>query len=401
MKRHTLLMSILVMISLALAACGPTSEEPIDPDLTGLPGMEETPSGDEVMPPIETPMATSTEAASTPEEQAGTPTEAAATPDVEMTATPGAEDEGEVIPPTGDVSGFHLSTLTNYRVIDRSGRIVGAVSDYVINMCEAHLLYVVVLPDVAFNPDEESGQLLIPYEAFAVHGEVRTESNDLVLGFEGIRISRAPAVDAAALDMTNVTWEQEHVDYWAEIAPMTFTTECLVPPFTGTGEATPEPGTTPGAATPTPGAEETPTPTPAAAPGTGQTGADRVSVTRIAMASDVLGARLVDGNGEVLGRVEEALVVPETGLLRYVVVRADAALSDEQGLVLVPMGAVNVEHEGVEGVSGMALVLLVETSIFLDAPRVEQIPTTEDVIWGGDSFDYWSQHVPMTREELP
>jgi hypothetical protein len=204
--------------------------------------------------------------------------------------------------------------------------------------------------------------------------------------------------------MSTADWETEVVDFWSGHMDLMLTTECLVPPAsTSGGTSTPGPRSTPvitgtlPAGTPAggSGSDTGTTPEP-----TGATGDDRVSVHRIALASDVLDAELHDGNGNLLGMIEEVFVVPETGRLQYVAVRADTAFQAQNQILLIPLGALTV-RQAEEGMAGMFLELLVEASILQNAPGFDALPNASDSRWDTNLFDYWSQHVPMTQEDLP
>jgi hypothetical protein len=107
--------------------------------------------------------------------------------------------------------------------------------------------------------------------------------------------------------------------------------------------------------------------------------------------------QLQDGNGNLIGQVEEVLVEPESGWLPFMAIRPNEDLQAGSGLILVPFGALNIAAN--EDGATQNLVLLVEPGIFENAPTVDRLPSPGG--WEGNAFQYWSQHVPMTREELP
>ena len=53
-----------------------------------------------------------------------------------------------IIPSTGQGQGqvVSLASMMQFRVVDAGGEMIGTVSDYVVNICEAHILYAVVTP---------------------------------------------------------------------------------------------------------------------------------------------------------------------------------------------------------------------------------------------------------------
>jgi sporulation protein YlmC with PRC-barrel domain len=351
MNKRNVLFLFLVVFSLVLAACGPAAEEPENLATPALPletPLITPPGGEEVGTP---------EAQATPiqnqETEVAVPTEEISTPD--PVGTP-------IVPETGVQMRPHLSEMLEFEVVDVNNTRVGAVTDYVINMCEAHLLYVVV--DTT-QGDIVTGQglMLIPYEAFSLSGEIRTGGQrQLILNMATDELVNVPIVDEVNLDMTNTEWESEVIGFWEERAPMTFTSVCPVPPA---GE---------------------------------QNTSERINITRIALATELLSAEVEDGIGDSMGQVAEAIIIPESGLIRYIVMHTADQFSS---LTLVPMGALNVSHEAHDGTERTVLILLVEREILEGSPRVETVPESWETVESQGSFDYWSQHVPMTREDLP
>jgi sporulation protein YlmC with PRC-barrel domain len=409
MSKKFLLVSVFLVFSLALAACGPADEEPrdlgtpglpdtgaeVDPLLTpadpmvtpgaglGTPGAEQTPASPGLTTP--TPGAGQETPALTPTQQTPAQQTPAQTPQTGQ-QTPG-------VPVTGANQAPLLSAFLDYEVVDSQNNTVGRVTDYVINMCEAHLLYAVVELDTAGGTTStQTGDLvLIPYEAFSLSGEIRFQGErQLVLNISADELRAAPTLRLDDLDMTDTAWEADVYAYWVDLAPMTFDTTCPVPPANLTttpgAQATPAPGTTPQT---TPAATETPA---------GQAGDSRVVITRIALATELLEADVESGDGEMLGTVEDAVLIPQSGLIRWVVVREGG---QPDGLVLIPMGALNVSHEGEDGRDQMVLVLLVEPAILDQAPTTDRLPQSLDTLNDEQQFQYWNQHVPMTRESLP
>jgi sporulation protein YlmC with PRC-barrel domain len=381
MKQRYWLPGLFLILTLALAACGPAGEEtaPVTPGVpdtgaqtTTLP--QQTPDTQSTLPPNltqQTPPATgiapgaqnpatatpagadpaSTQAVVPP--TGGTP--AAATPAPQQTAQPGTQPGTEAAAPL-------LSNFLNYEVVDTQGTSLGQVVDYVINMCEAHLLYAAIQPTGAAGV-VQPGLVLIPFEAFTLTGEVRFEGErQLVLDLPQGELANAPAVHPGSLRMNDLGWEDNIIRFWQERAPMTFNSGCPVPPAGAT------------------------------------TGTQRVNVNLIALATEVIGADLMSGTGTRLGQVEDGVIIPQSGLVRYLVVR-----TQDQGMVMVPMGAINVRHTPAATGSDQitTLELLVEPEILEQAPRARALPNTIDDLRDQSEFQYWSQHVPMTREDLP
>jgi hypothetical protein len=194
-------------------------------------------------------------------------------------------------------------------------------------------------------------------------GEVLVEGQrQLVLHMATDELVNVPVISEDELDITHTEWEGPIIAFWEERAPMTFASECPVPPAGDQGSG------------------------------------ERVYITRIALATEVINAEVEDGQGDSMGQVTEAIVIPQSGLIRYFVMHTADQFSS---LTLVPAGALNVSHEAADGTERTVLILLVEREILEGSPRVESVPERWDEVERQGSFDYWSQHVPMTRDALP
>jgi sporulation protein YlmC with PRC-barrel domain len=255
-----------------------------------------------------------------------------------------------------------------------------------LNLCEAHILYIVLEPDAAFADIAEGEAILIPYEAVSVYdGEVSADDQQIVVNLEIDQLKGAPSFAEADLDLSVIDWENEVITYWSGIdVNLTLTSECRVASPNLGGQSQP-------AATPRATAQAT-TAAPNATPAAGD---NMTVVNKIAYASDVLVAQVKDGNGKLLGQVEEVIVTPETGKLDFVAVRVDDTLMQGSQLVLVPLRALNLPEPGADQIN---LVLLVDTEILKNAPAINDLPDDFGEGWDNDAFDYWSQHVQMTRE---
>lgn len=280
-------------------------------------------------------------------------------------------DSAQVVPAGDPMEVNRLSTLLGYQVADRSGALIGMANDYIVNLCEAHLLYLVV--------ETATGQILIPYEAVSIgSGIVDAQQRIITLQLDAAQLSDAPLVDAR-LDTTTVEWEAEVRDYWSALMSLSnLTTGCRV------------------AAVETLTESETPEATPAAGEGEPGGSPELTTVTKIAYASNLLSAPLQDGNGNTLGQVQDAYVLPETGRLSYLSVELDRSLASGPGLAAVPVRALNVTHESL---NAAVLVLLVEPEVLANAPTFDDVPDPNDENWMDEALEYWGQHVPI--EEGP
>ena len=411
MKKSTLLVSAYLIFALLLAACGPTDEGeiPADPGIDGslgdpapgeIPGIGTDPASggipeigaDPTLPPAaegtadaspnETPVATAT--APTPAETETTP----ATP-TPGTGTGDTELRGaRVLPDTGREDATLLSGLLGYQVVDQNGATLGSVDDFILNLCEAHIVYVVLEADSSM--DLENGNWVIfPYETITLEdGVIDVEQRVITVNLDSEQFAGGPSA-VERLDLTTTEWEAEIRTHWSEVGRLSnLSTDCSVPAVSGTGNSNTNDNANDNTNDNTNDNANDNT------NDNNATNSGRQDITRIAYATEVLEMQLVDGNGSLIGQVEEVLVEPESGWLPFMAIRPDANLQTGSGLVLVPLGALNLD--GAE--QDQNLVLLVEPEIFQNAPTVDSLPADG---FGGSTFDYWSQHVPMTREQLP
>ena len=492
MKRLRLLLPALVAGILILSACTGAG------DVDSTPGVEtfipET-GGTEVAPTdslfptddmIASPTVEETEVTSTPlATSTEQPTEAATlAPTQDATLEPG-------IPATGSEIEA-LTEMLRYRVVDNAGNELGRVRDYIVNTCEAHILYIVM--------DAETGNesVLIPYEAVSLNQDRPEDAanDELVVNFDAALLANVPTINLRDVDFEDGDWDASVMGFWEQNIPISLTTACNVP--SGSGTAVPTllpsstviaptaiaPSATAPAATGTPESTEvvpsetpvsgagfsgaafqaTSTPPPTVIPGgtnvagtpviTLQPG-NRVNVYKNALASELIGANVVDARNNMVAKVRDALVLKSTGAVRYFVVQLVAGnQQDAEGnLIILPPGAVNLFYDdsfvpsgnpnvsatqaaptqsatqsngtpaagtpvGGESVGNNnnnnnnanrgnrdnnarfnrpVLVLLVDLSVLQNAPAFNIVDGNIDQ----GTFDYWNLFVPMTREALP
>jgi len=494
MKRLRLLLPALVAGILILSACTGAGDVDSTPGVeTFIPetgGTEVAPTDslfptDDMIasPTVEVTEMTSTPLATSTMEQ---PTEAATlAPTQDATLEPG-------IPPTGGEIEA-LTEMLRYRVVDNAGNELGRVRDYIVNTCEAHILYIVL----AAETGNES--VLIPYEAVSLNQDRPEDAtnDELVVSFDAALLANVPTINLRDVDFEDGDWDASVMAFWEQNIPISLTTACNVPG--GSGTAVPTllptllptgtviaptaiaPSATAPAVTETPESTEvvpsetpvsgagfsgaafqaTSTPPPTVSPGgtivagtpivTQQPG-NRVNVFKNALVSDLIGANVVDARNNMVAKVRDALVLKSTGAVRYFVVQLVAGnQQDAEGnLIVLPPGAVNLFYDdsfvpsgnpnagatqiaptqnptqssgtpaagtpvGGESVGNNnnnanrgnrdndarfdrpVLVLLVNLSVLQNAPAFNFVDGNIDQ----DTFDYWSQFVPMTREALP
>jgi sporulation protein YlmC with PRC-barrel domain len=338
MKKIKILLPVLVL-ALVFAACGPADESEPQAGELGTPTPETEFSPGEAQDPDGEPELEEPSAIQVPPELGQT--------------DPGLRG-ANVLPETGRDTATQLTVLLDYQVKDQNGENLGQVADYVLNMCEAHIIYIIVQANQSL--DVEGDFIIIPYEAVTLEGGViDVDSQNIFVNFTMSQFTGTAAYQDHP-DLSTTGWEDETRYFWSELMNLSnLTTECRVPAQEGEG---------------------------------------RQVIVRIAYASEVIGAELVNGRNEHVGEIEEVIVVPESGLMRF------SAISTGQGMIAAPPGALNIQANGDSQTDDLTLVLLVEDGVLVNAPRVENLPELEPS-WEARFFDYWSQHLPMTREDLP
>jgi sporulation protein YlmC with PRC-barrel domain len=412
MRNRSILIATLAILALLLSACGGDGGENANALGTAVPGVETTlesipGTGGDLEPTdsiinetavvptleatteltIETPVATE-QVAEAPET---TPT---------LAATDEQSGQGGLIgiPETGSGGLTSLGAMLGFQVVDASGNVIGTVDDYVVNTCEANILYMLVEP--AGGSSAGAGQLiLVPYQATLEtpnNGQVLAGEGQFVIDLDATALSGAPVVDTTAFDMEDPTWDVDAQAFWSEHFELALTAACPVPASDVVD------GQAEGQVTPTASLDEQTTPTtdaaglatPTAQPDDSDGETDRQNVYRVALATELLTAGLQDGNGQPLGQVVDIAIVPETGHTQFIVVELDAEDLGDSRLVALPPGALNLAYENA---GQPVFVLLVETQALNDAPVFDANARTTDAGW----FDYWGAFVPMTQEELP
>ncbi len=477
MKKLRILLPVLVIGIMILSACAGAGSDANATDTveTFIPetGGTEVVATEAVPTTVATLESTATEAATT------------ATPAATSTQAVTTEPTGAVgtgVPATGgEVEA--LTEMLRYRVVDNNGNELGRVRDYIINTCEAHILYIVM------GSNGANGSVLIPYEAVSLNKDrpQNAPADALVVNFDAGLLASVPNVDLKTADLTAPDWDAAVMAFWKQNIPISLTSACNVPsgsnptvvptqaatlvsPTVTAPAATAEPSNTEVAPTdvvpsetPVSGAlfsgvayQATSTPPSTVTPGGMVTGtpiatqtSNRVNVYKIALASDLIGANLVDGANNMLGKVRDALVLKSSGATQFFIIQLVAGnQQDANGkMVAVPPGAVNLFYDtaflrtsnnGVTGnqvtgtptpgtqalATGVAqttlvptvqthaapitggpvgqnasrlerpvLVLLVDLSVLQNAPAYSIVNGMVDQ----GTFDYWSQFVPMAR----
>jgi hypothetical protein len=258
----------------------------------------------------------------------------------------------EILPAEGREQLIRLSNWTDFSLADQSGQAIGQVQDYIVNVCEAHILYMLV--------EREGSEMLIPFEAVTVNGgSIDAENRTITLALDGAQFADAPTLDQRP-DLTAADWEGDVRGYWDGVVSLSsLDTSCSVP---------------------LPGVEDT---------SDAEGNQEGVNVSKLAYASSIPGASLQDGNQNPLGQVQDALVEPESGQLFFLAVQLE-----DGGTVLVPMGAVNVPDDAATQEGPLTLVLLVDNDVLLSAPTIDSLDAVTTNV-DQAAHDYWSQYIPL------
>jgi sporulation protein YlmC with PRC-barrel domain len=110
-------------------------------------------------------------------------------------------------------------------------------------------------------------------------------------------------------------------------------------------------------------------------------------VYKVAYASQLLGAALYDGRGELLGEVQEAILAPESGKLAFYVVKP----AKGEGLVMVRLAVTNIPKEALAPGQAPSLVLLTEPQMFWEAPRISTLDEADSFTQQGKMLQYWGR----------
>lgn len=250
-----------------------------------------------------------------------------------------------IIPPERREELTRLSSLLKFKVTGLDGAALGHVSDFVINTCETYIIYFTVDPDASLKVAAGS-QLVIPFEIVTINsGALDAETQTISIYMTPEQVAAAPTF-ADDLALFPNTWEETVRAYWLQVARVSpLTSECKAG------------------------------------------GSDSANaVHKIAYASQLLGAELKDGNQVYLGTVLEAVLEPESGKLGFYVVK----LLDDT-LVMVPLGQTNIPKEALVPGQTIELVLLSETNLLLDAPRIASIEEAMNAQTQSNARGYWKK----------
>lgn len=236
-----------------------------------------------------------------------------------------------------------LSNLLKFKVTGRNAANLGTISDYVINTCETYIIYLVV--DPASDLKVPAGQkLVIPFEAVTINsGILDAQAKAIALSIAPATLKGAPTV-AAAMALFPLDWEQPARDYWQKVVRVgKLSTECR-------------------------------------AGGGGP-------IHKIAYATQLIGAQLKDGNHNLLGAVQDAILEPESGKLGFYVLQ----LQNNSGLILIPLAKTNIPEAALQPGAQIELVMLADSARLAGAPRLADASQAIDAGAQSAARGYWGQ----------
>jgi sporulation protein YlmC with PRC-barrel domain len=236
-----------------------------------------------------------------------------------------------------------LSNLLQFQVMGLNNAALGKISDYIINTCETYIVYFVV--DPASDLQLAAGsKLVIPFEAITINsGALDAQAKAIIVQLSPDQLKAAPAANGAPKLLPTTTWEDSVRAYWQQVVRVgKLSSDCN----TGSG-----------------------------------------TTQKIAYATQLISADIKDGNGNLLGTVQEGILSPESGKLDFYVI----ALKDNQGMVLVPLAKTNIPAEALQPGAKIELVLLADNAKLAGAPRVTSMDQATNAAAQGAARGYWGQ----------
>jgi sporulation protein YlmC with PRC-barrel domain len=236
----------------------------------------------------------------------------------------------------------HLSNLIGYQVLDENGDKLGVASDYIVNTCETYIIYILMEPVASLNIAPGS-RVVIPFEAVTINSGVLDAQNKAIqLRLIPEQFSGAPTLPAGQ-QLTPTDWEGATRDFWMKAVRIgKLATSCNV-----SGGPT----------------------------------------YKVAYATQLLGVELYDGNKNLLGSVQDAILEPESGKIGFYIVKP----AKGDGLVMVSLGVTNIPKEALLPGGALTLVLLAQPAVFWDAPRITSVDQADDFALQAKMRQYWGR----------
>jgi sporulation protein YlmC with PRC-barrel domain len=236
----------------------------------------------------------------------------------------------------------HLSNLIGYQVLDENGEKLGIASDYIVNTCETYIIYILMEPEASLNVAPGS-RVVIPFEAVTINSGVLDAQNQAIqLRLDPEQLAGAPTFPAGQ-QLTPTDWEGAVRAFWSQAVRIgKLATSCNV---------------------------------------------SGGPVYKVAYATQLLGVELYDGQNNLLGAVQEAILEPESGKIGFYIVKH--AKGEE--LVMVRLLASNIPKEAFLPGGALTLVLLADPQVFWDAPRITSVDEADDIALQGKMRQYWDR----------
>ncbi len=236
----------------------------------------------------------------------------------------------------------HLSNLMGYQVLDENGDKLGVASDYIVNTCETYIIYILMEPEASLNVAPGS-LVVIPFEAVTINsGVLDAENKTIQLRLIPEQFSGAPVLSTGQ-ELTPTDWEAAVRAFWSKAVRIgKLATSCNV---------------------------------------------SGGPVYKVAYASQLLGVEMYDGQNNLIGTVQEAILEPESGKLGFYIVKP----AKGDGLVMVHLRALNIPKEALLPGGTLTLLLLADPQVFWDAPRITSADEADDFALQGKMRQYWDR----------
>ena len=259
---------------------------------------------------------------------------------------PPQTNAAKIIPPERREELTRLSSLLKFKVTGWKDVALGQVSDFVINTCETYIIYFTVTPDASLHI-AAGNQLVIPFEVVTINsGALNAKAQAISLYMTPKTLTAAPVFTAPLVLLPYSPWEDAVRAYWMSVARVgVLKSECKAG---GSNSAN--------------------------------------AVHKIAYASQLIGAELKDGNHNLLGIVQDAVLEPESGKLGFYIVKLQ-----DGNLVMVPLSQTNIPKEALEPGQTIELVLLAEINKLLGAPHIASVEQAMKTQTQSEARQYWKK----------
>ncbi len=263
-------------------------------------------------------------------------------PDPTARPMPPQSQAAEIRPKEMRTEVTHLSNLMGYEVLDENGDKLGIASDYIVNTCETYIIYILMEPDASLNVAPGS-RVVLPFEAVTINSGVVDPLNRAIqVRLIPEQFSGAPTFPAGQ-QLTPTDWEDGVRDFWSKAVRIgKLATSCNV---------------------------------------------SGGPVYKVTYATQLLGVELYDGQNNLLGEVQEAILEPESGKVGFYIVKP----AENDGLVMVNLRATNLPKDALLPGGELKLVLLTDPQVFWDSPRITSVDEADDAALQSKMRQYWER----------